>query len=372
MWFRLTTTIIKELQSYLRDPATRRFLIGAPVFQTIIFAFAATLDVQNIDIAVFDQDAGRWSHELVARVDGAWFTDELLVVHSAEEMNALISERRVLLGLRIGPEFSRALNGGDQGHVQVLVDGRRANAAQISVNYLASLIAEMGAELDARLNTDSTSALMPVVSLRHWFNTNLNYRWFMVANLAAVQAMMLCLVVTTLSISREREMGTFDQLLVSPVTSFEIIIAKTMPGFIAGFLVSILVSLIAVFAFGSPFTGSVTLYVLGLMIFTLSVVGVGLLISSVCQTQQQAILGTFFGSIPFILTSGFATPVENMPEWLQHAVVINPLKHFLLVLQGSFFKAQPAGDILVNIWPLVAITLVTMTVATIVVRRKLQ
>ena len=183
---------------------------------------------------------------------------------------------------------------------------------------------------------------------------------------------MLCLVVTSLSIAREREMGTFDQLLVAPVTSLEIVIAKTVPGFIAGFFVSVLVSLIAVFVFGAPFTGNVILYMLGLMIFTLSVVGVGLLISSVSQTQQQAILGTFFGSIPFILTSGFATPVENMPEWLQQVVVVNPLKHFLLVLQGSFFKSQSAAEILVNIWPLVPITLVTMTVATIVVRRKLQ
>jgi ABC-2 type transport system permease protein len=372
MWLRLKTTIIKELQSYLRDRAAMRFLIGAPVFQTIIFAFAATLDVQNIDIAVFDQDAGRWSHELVARVDAAWFTDELLVVHNAEEMNALISERRVLVGLRIGPEFSRDLNGGEQGHVQVLVDGRRANAAQISVRYLASIVAEMGAELGAGFNTAAGVATMPSISLRHWFNTNLNYRWFMVANLAAVQAMMLCLVITSLSISREREMGTFDQLLVSPVTSLEIVIAKTVPGFIGGFIVSVLVSLIAVFVFGSPFTGSVTLYVFGLMIFILSVVGVGLLISAVCQTQQQAILGTFFGSIPFILTSGFATPVENMPEWMQQVVVINPLKHFLLVVQGSFFKSQSTAQIMVNIWPLIPIALLTMTVATVVVRRKLQ
>ena len=368
MWFRLKTMIVKEVLSYLRDPATRRFLFGAPILQTIIFSFAATLDVQNIDIAILDQDAGRWSHELVARVDGAWFTDELLVVHSAAELDDLIAQRKVMIALRIGPEFSRELNAGGTGQVQVLVDGRRANAGQISVGYLGAIVSELGAELRAA----SSDVALPTVSERHWFNPNLNYRWFMVANLAAVQAMMLCLLVTSLSIARERELGTFDQLLVAPVSPLDIIIAKSVPGLIAGVVVSVLVSLIAVYVFGAPFSGNPYLYLLSLAVFSLSVVGVGLLVSSFCETQQQAILGTFFGSIPFIMTSGFTTPVENMPDWLQQAVVINPLRHFLLVLQGSFFKAQSAAEILANMWPLVPIALVTMTVATIVVRRKLE
>jgi ABC-2 type transport system permease protein len=368
MWFRLNTMIIKEVISYLRDPTTRRFLIGAPLLQTVVFAFAATLDVQNIDIAILDQDAGRWSHELVARVDGAWFTDELLVVHSDRELDEMISQREVMIALRIGPEFSRQLNAGETGQVQVLVDGRRANAGQISVSYLGAIIAEMGAELQAA----NSAVPLPVVSERHWFNPNLNYRWFMVANLAAVQALMLCLVVTSLSIARERELGTFDQLLVAPVSSLEIIISKSVPGLIAAMVVGVLVSLIAVFVFGVAFTGNPLLYLLAMAIFSLSVVGIGLLISSFCETQQQAILGTFFLSIPFILTSGFATPVENMPQWLQELTMINPLKHFLLVLQGSFFKAQSTQEILVNVFPLLAIAPVTLAVAAFVVRRKLH
>ncbi len=367
MWLRLKATIVKEMLSYLRDPATRRFLIIVPILQTLVFAFAATLDVRNIDVAILDQDAGRWSHELVAQIDGAWFTDELIQVQDMPALDALISQRRVLLGVRLGPDFSRQVNAGRTGDVQVIIDGRRANAGQISTRYLQEIVAQMAADVAA-----APARGAPQISLRHRYNTNLNYRWFMVVNLTAVLAMMLCLVVTSLSIAQERELGTFDQLLVSPISPLEIIIAKTFPGMMAGVVVSLLVGGIAVFVFGAPFTGSLPLYVVSLVIFTFSVVGVGLLTSAVCQTQQQAILGTFFGTIPFVMTSGFATPVENMPQWLQQATVINPLKHFLEIVQGSYFKAQPAAVIWDSLWPLLIISVLSFSVATIVVKRKLE
>jgi ABC-2 type transport system permease protein len=194
----------------------------------------------------------------------------------------------------------------------------------------------------------------------------------MVANLSAVLGMMMCLVVTSLSIAREREMGTFDQLLVSPMSGTEIIIAKTMPGMLAGYVVSLIVAGLAVFAFGAPYTGAFLVFFLALALFVLSVVGIGLFISSLCSTQQQAIMGTFFSSIPFVLTSGFATPVENMPLWLQRAAELNPLKHYLVALQGSFFKSHTTLDVLANIWPLVPLALVSLTVASLVVRSKLE
>ena len=367
MWFRLRIAVIKELISYLRDPATRRFLIGVPIFQTVIFAYAGTLDVRNVDLAVLDQDNGRGSYELVARVDGAWFTGEVLTVRDARELEDLIVNRRVLLGLRLGSDFSRRVESGQPGVVQVVVDGRRANAGQIAVSYLGSLVQDMGAEL-----APQRTAGAPEMRGRHWYNTNLNYRWFMIGNLSAVLGMMMCLVVTSLSIAREREMGTFDQLLVSPMTGTEIIIAKTIPGLLAGFVVSSIITALAVFLFGSPYTGAVWMFPLSLSLFILSVVGFGLVISSVCSTQQQAIMGTFFSSIPFILTSGFATPTENMPLWLQHLAELNPLKHYMVVVQGSFFKSYSATEIMNDIWPLVPIALVTYTVAVLVVRRRLE
>jgi len=369
MWFRLRIAIAKEVLSYLRDPTTRRFMIGAPIFQTIVFAFAGTLDVRNVDVAIFDQDNGRWSHELVARIDGAWFTDTIVPIQSLAELDEQVSLRRVLMAIHLAPDFSRDVSSGQPAQVQVIVDGRRANAGQIATSYLNNLVSGLGAEV---VLAGAGGQAIPEVELRHWFNPNLNYRWFMVINLCGVLGMMMCLVVTSLSIAREREMGTFDQLLVSPMSSLEIIIAKMMPGMIAGTVVSSLVTLLAVFVFGAPFMGNPVLYLVGLMTFVLSMVGVGLFISSVSNTQQQAILGTFFGSTPFVLTSGFATPVENMPEWMQMAAQLNPLTHYLEVIQGSFFKAHTAEQMFNNAWPLLPIALVTLGVATLVVRRKLQ
>jgi ABC-2 type transport system permease protein len=367
MWFRLRIAIAKELISYLRDPKTRRFMIGAPILQTVVFSFAGTLDVQNIDLAVLDRDNGRWSHELVARVDGAWFTDDIIAVRDSGELEKLIENRRALVGLTLDSDFSRRVESGQTAVVQVIADGRRANAGQIAVSYLGSLVNELGVELSAQAGRRA-----PAIQQRHWFNTNLDYQWFMVANLSAVLGMMMCLVVTSLSIATERENGTFDQLLVSPMTATEIIVAKTMPGMLAGYIVSSIVVALAILAFDVPFTGSFVLFPLALALFILSVVGVGLLISSLCNTQQQAIMGTFFSSIPFVLTSGFATPTENMPLWLQHVAELNPLKHFLLVVQGSFFKSQTPAEAVTQLWPLVPIALVTLTVASISVRRRLQ
>lgn len=376
MWFRLRAAIIKELLCYFRDPSTRRFLSVVPIFQTMIFAFAASMDVQNIDIAVLDEDVGRWSHEMVARVDGAWFSDEILPVHNREQLHALIEQRRVILGLHIGQDFSRRIAAGEPAQVQVIVDGRRANGGQIAVSYLQQVAAEISADLvsTAAMTPESApiaSAMTPRVNLRHWFNTNLDFRQFMVVNLTATMAMMMCLMVTGLSLARERETGTFDQLLVSPLTPIEIIISKMFPGLLAGFVVSLLVLLIAITVFNAPFNGSVFALLLGLLVFVLSVVGFGLLISAFSQTQQQAVLGTFFSTIPFIITSGFMTPYENMPQWLQTIAVINPLKHYLMVVQGCIFRGQSLLQVLDNIWPLAVIGVVTFSLAVVVVRRKL-
>lgn len=367
MWCRLQAVVIKEIRSYWRDPATRRFLLGAPIFQVTLFSLAASLDANDVDVAVLNQDAGRWSHELIARIDGASFTDEVLPTHSLGELNDLIVQRRALVGVHIGADFSRRLSAAKEAQVQLLVDGRRANAGQVTANYFGAIAQGLNVELAAGEGGEA-----PQIRLRHWFNPNLNYRWFMVVSIAAGITMMLTLAVTALSIAREREMGTFDQLLVAPLNSAEIIIAKSVPGIIAGGVASFLVGLLAIFGFGVPFTGDLLALLCGTLLFLLSVVGFGLVISSLCQTQQQAILGVFFGATPFVLTGGFMTPVENMPEWLQLAAELNPFKHYLLTVQGSFFRAQSFAQLWPSMWPLALLAAVTLLSATLVVRRNLR
>lgn len=363
---RLKAQVIKELLSYLRDPRSRATLIGPPLVQLFIFSYAVTLDVTNVTIAVLDEDSGRYSHELVARLEGAGFVNRVLYAASAAELESLIDRREALLALRFPADFSRAAGGGHTATAQVIVDGRRANAGQIALGYVNAIASDIGAPLDAVLPDASPTAL------RHWFNPNLIYRWFVVPSLSGILAMLVALLVTALSIARERELGTFDQLLVSPARPIEIVIGKTVPALIIGTALGSLMIGAGVFVFGIPFTGSGALLLASLMLFILSMVGIGLMVSSICQTQQQAILGTFSIGVPLILISGFATPVENMPDWLQGVAMASPLKYYLIIVRGSFLKALPAAEVFANAWPMVLIALVTLSSAIVIVRRNLQ
>ncbi|NDP37819.1 MAG: ABC transporter permease [Rhodoferax sp.] len=363
---RLRAQIVKEMLSILRDPRSRLIVFVPPLMQLLIFTFAATLEVRNADIAVYNHDAGHWSYEMVARVGAADFVSEVRTVHSPDELRGLIDRRKVIAALVFPPDFSRDIAAGDTATVQVIVDGRRSNAGQITVGYLNVIAADVAAA--ARRDTRNVS---PVV-VRHWFNPNLIYRWFVVPALSGILVFFSALMITALSIARERELGTFDQLLVSPTTTLEIIVAKTVPALAIGAVLGLMMIAAATFLFGVPFQGSFWLLLPSLLLFTLSVVGIGLMISSVSATQQQAILGAFAIGVPAVLMSGFATPVENMPLVLQWMAQAIPLTHFLVIVEGTFLKAMPASDILANTWPLAVIALVTLTMATVMVRSRLQ
>ncbi len=366
---RLWTIVSKELISYWRDPRSRALLIEPPLVQLLVFSFAATLSVQNVDIAVFDQDEGKGSYELMARIGSSYFIDEVHTVTSVEAMSKLIDRRQVLLGIQFAPDFSRSLHRDGSATMQLIVDGRRANAGQITVSYIHSIAAEAGLELTQSIHQLGPSA---TAITRHWFNPNLVYRWYIIPSLAGILAMVSSLFITTLSIAREREHGTFDQLLVSPVRPIEIVLGKTLPALIVGTALASAMVFIGVFGFKVPFHGNPFWLFGSLVLFILSVVGIGLTVSSLSMTQQQAILGVFSLMVPIILMSGFATPIENMPEWLQWIAQAGPLKHFLIIVQGSFLKALPFSEIMANALPLAIIAVVTLSFATFSVKRTLQ
>ena len=363
---RLWAQVVKEVLCVLRDPRSRMVVFVPPLMQLLVFAFAATLEVRNADIAVHNQDAGRWSHELIARLDSAAFISQVHLVPNSRELRGLIDQGKVIAALEIPADFSRAIGAGSSGQVQVLVDDRRSNSGQIVFGYLSAIAADVGAEA-----APDTAAAAPVI-VRNWFNPNLTYRWFIVPGLTGILALFSALLITSLSIARERELGTFDQLLVSPTSTAEIIISKSVPALAIGTILGLLMVAAAVGLFQIPFSGSFGLLVVSLMLFILSVVGIGLMISAVSATQQQAILGAFAIGVPAVLMSGFATPVENMPlvlQWLAQAI---PLTHFLIIVEGIFLKAMPPSDVLNSLWPLVVIALVTLTMATVFVRGRLQ
>jgi len=367
---RLRTLIVKELWSYLRDPRMRTILIGPPLAQLLIFSFALTLDVSNVDIAVVSHDAGIAGAEFIEAIGASDFVGELQVVERAASLEKLINEGRVLVGMHLPQDFSASILRGESGTAQVLLDGRRANAAQVAYSYISVVATDVGVRVQA--SVDRVSEPLPTVQIRHWFNPTLNYRWFIVPSLSGVLALLISLLVTALSIARERELGTFDQLLVSPISPTEIIIGKSIPALLIGAALGTIMILAGVFLFRVPFTGNAPMLALALLLFILAGVGIGLSVSAVSQTQQQAILGAFALIVPVVLTSGFATPVTNMPHWLQVVSLANPLRHYLVIVQGSFTKSLPAGDMLANTLPLMLIAIVTLSFATWIVRRRLE
>jgi ABC-2 type transport system permease protein len=205
---------------------------------------------------------------------------------------------------------------------------------------------------------------------RNWFNPNLLYNWFTIPGLLAVLTMVEALLITGLSVARERELGTFDQLLVSPLRPSEILLGKTIPAIIVGVLEGLLLVLAILTLFQIPFEGSFPLLVISMFVYVTAITGVGLFISSLCSTQQQAILGSFVFLTPAILLSGFATPIENMPTWLQYATYINPARYFMYISRGLFLKNLPADTVFFHLWPLCLIALFNLTAAARFFRRR--
>ncbi|HTK98671.1 MAG TPA: ABC transporter permease [Pseudomonadales bacterium] len=364
---RLGAQIVKELLVNLRDGQVRLAFVGPPLLQVCLLAYAATLEVRNVDIAVVIDDTGRASHELVQRIGSARFVHELVVVHRAETIAQLVDRRKVLVGVHIAADFSRDVAAGRPASVQVLVDGRRGNSGQIALSYLQNIANDYGAEL-----TGSRAAGVPRTEVRNWFNENLIYLWFVLPAMTGILVMFTTLVVTALSIAKEREQGTFDQLLVSPSSPLEIVIAKCVPAFIIAIAQAALMVSVATLIFDIPFAGSLPLLLLAVVLFGFSLVGIGLMLSAICETQQQAILSVFAVGYPLIMISGFATPVENMPDWLQTIAEGSPLKHFLVIVQGSFSKAMPPIEVWSNAWPMLVIGLISLAMAMVIVKRKLQ
>jgi len=366
---RLLALIKKELLAILRDPKGRMVLIGPPLMQLLVFSYAATLEVSNVDLAVLDRDAGRYSSELVQRIGASRTFREVRLLGGLPALRDAIDRRAVLAALHIGPHFSRDLAAGRPADVQIILDGRRSNASQIVAGYLERIIDDLAAEAGTRgSGTPAAEALV----VRHWFNPNLTYVWYTVPSLVGVISLLIGLIVTALSVARERELGTFDQLMVSPLRTHEILIGKTVPPLLIGLVHASIFILAAVFAFGVPLRGSLLLLYPSLVVYIAAVVGVGLFISSLSATQQQAILGAFLFTAPAVLLSGFATPIENMPEWLQAFTQINPLRHFLVVVKGVFLKDLPAVEVLRNSAPLLPIAIVTLGAAAWLFRRRME
>lgn len=357
---RVLSFVVKEFLILFRDPKARIVLIAPPLLQLFIFAHAMTLEVKNISIGILNQDNGKHSQEIIQLLNGSSVFSNLIFLHNEKQIKPLMDTQKVIGILKFSQEFSNHIETGGVAKVQVLLDGRRSNSAQIISGYIGKIVNNYNIELIVKSGKERPKSLLQI---RNWFNENLLYTWYTVPCLVAVLSMLTCLLVTSLSIARERELGTLDQLLVTPLTPLEIIIGKIMPGIIIGFSEALLIWTVAIFIFKIPFTGSILILMGSTLVFIMSIVGVGLFISTISKNQQQGILGTFTFMVPAVMLSGFATPIENMPKFLQVLTEANPLRHFLRTVKGLFLKNMPFSDIWPNTWPLIIIGTIIFSLA---------
>ncbi len=359
---RVLAILRKEFRSVLRDPRMRFVILGLPILQTLIFGYAVTLDVRHVRLAVVDRDGTPASRELVARFTGSACFDAVAFPPNEAAARALIDAGEVAALLQINAGFAEGLLAGRAMPVQLVVDGADSNTARYVLNYATQIAAAANASLAAetlrRRAGPAAAPAGPELRPRVWFNPDLESRNYYVPGIIAMLVMLIGLMLTSMSIVREKETGTIEQIMVTPIRPVEFIVGKCAPFAVIGFLDTALVSAVGLFWFEIPFRGSFALLLLGTALFLLSTLGIGLFISTVSRTQQQAMMTTFFFFFPAMLFSGFIFPITSMPEAFQWLSLADPLRYFLVIIRGVFLKGVGA-DVL---WPEMA-ALLAMGVA---------
>jgi ABC-2 type transport system permease protein len=357
---RILALVKKEFLALMKDKKSRFTVAIPPVVQLLIFGYAATYDLNNVPYALYNEDPGRASRKLAARFEGSPHFMEVSRITANRQIAQLINQRRALLVIHIGPNFSRDLLTRRTVAVQIIVDGRNSNIALIALNYVRAIVTRYNREwieLQGRRVPPAT------LKIRAWFNANLESRWFIVPGIVGLLTLVVTLLVTALSVAREREQGTFDQLLVTPLRPVDILMGKALPGFIIGIMEATLIILVAVFWFEIPLRGNVLTLYTGLILFLLSAVGIGLMISSLAVTQQQGLMGAFMFLVPEVILSGFTTPIANMPWIVQKITLLNPLRYFMVVIRGVFLENAPFGLLAEQYWPMGIIGVATLSFA---------
>ncbi|HEY2189171.1 MAG TPA: ABC transporter permease [Caldimonas sp.] len=367
--FRVAALIRKELLAVLKDPASRAILIVPAIAQSLIFGYVATFDLNHVPYALLDESRSVTSAALVARLDGTGVFHRVAELPSVRSIPDVVDSGKALMVLHIGADFERRVLGGDNAPVQVILDGRNSTTAGAAVGYVGAVAADFNASLVDRGGGVSRPAI--AIETRAWFNPNLETRWNFMPALIATLSVLQTLLLTALSVAREREQGTFDQLLVTPLAPTEIMVGKAIPPILIGMVQSSLVLLVTRFWFGVPMAGSVWTLYAALLMFMTAGVGIGLSISAVAASMQQAMLYTFVLLMPMMLLSGLTTPVANMPEVLQIATYANPLRFGIDMVRRIYLEGVGLGVVLPDFIPLVVITAVTMPTAGWLFRNRL-
>jgi len=399
MWHRIFGLVIKEFLALLKDRKSRLVVIVPPLIQLLVFGYAATFDLNEVRYAVFNEDPGSASRELLARFEGSPTFRLSGYLDQEGRIAPLIDSQQVLLVIHIGPHFTRDLLLKRPAALQVILDGRNSNSAMVISGYVGSIVTAFNRSWAAAHGIPAVPAALEIrawyvgsivtafnrswaaahgfpavpaaLEIRAWCTPVLQSRWFIVPGIVGLLTLVVTLLVTALSVAREREAGTFDQLLVTPLRPVEILIGKTVPGMIIGAFEASLIILLAVGWFQVPLRGSLGALYLGLFLFLLSGVGMGLMISSLAVTQQQGLLGAFLVLVPSVVLSGFATPIANMPEFMQELTRLIPLRYFLIIVRGVFLEGADVSLLWPQYWPMAVIGLASLAFASWLFRHRL-
>ncbi len=351
MWGRIYNLVLKEFLQLRRDRQARFRLIIPPLIQMIIFGYAATFEVYDVSTAVLDLDHSQESRELISRFG---FSGRFRIVEIAKtpsDIRNAIDHSEAVVAVVIQAGFAEQLRKGNSAPAQIIVDGTNSNTALIALGYVNQIVSayaqDQAQDLARRLH--AAQLLPPDVRLepRPWYNVDYNSRWFFVPGVIATLTLVMVVNLTSFAVVREREVGTLEQIMVTPIRPLEFILGKTIPFFCVGLALTVLVAGAGTLWFQIPFVGNPFVLLLGTSLYLLSVLGIGLLISTVCMTQQQAFATNFFVINPAFILSGFSFPIATMPVFMQWLSTINPMSYYLVVIRGTFLKGVGLGVL----WP---------------------
>jgi ABC-2 type transport system permease protein len=355
----------KEFLAILKDPASRVILVAPVILQSLLFGYAATFDLTHVPYAVLDQSRGAASTGLLARLDGTGVFQRVETLRSPGEIARVIDAGDALLVLHFGADFERVLESGAPAPLQVILDGRNSTTAGTAVGQIRDIV--------AAYNARAAGATPPPVSVqaRAWYNPNLETRWSIMPGLIATLSMIQTMTLAALSVAREREQGTFDQLLVTPYRPITLMFGKALPAILIGLLQSTLILGVALFWFHIPMAGNPLVLYTGLLLFTIAIVGIGLSVSALSATMQQAMLYTFVLMMPLVLLSGLATPVRNMPYGFQIATYANPLRFAVDLVRSVYLEGAGLAGVWHDLLPFACITAITLPLAAWLFRHRL-
>ena len=355
MLARLKQMLIKEFIQVFRDKRTRFVLFGPPIIQMLVFGYAATFEIHHVPTVVLDLDHSQESRELISRFSSSPYFDVQRQLTDYHQIGDLIDQGQATVGLEINAGFAQNLRKGQTSPLQVIVDATNSNTALIASGYITQIALGFAQDYQKdRIYRISPQMLeeMPSVQLeqRPWYNPDLRSRWFFVPGIIGSLTLVLVVTLTAFAVVREREIGTLEQIMVTPIRPAEFILGKTLPFFLIGLFDVSLIATVGTMWFQVPFRGQILVLFAGAILFLLCMLGAGLLISTVSSTQQQAMVTAFFFIMPAITFSGFGFPISTMPQWMQYFSYLIPLRYFLIVLRGTYLK----GVGMEILWPQMA------------------